>query len=98
MYNFVHYKPLQVTGKFFVWIYFWESFLINSSEPHDNWHLSCFLDAAGHNITLLHLLVPKVNLHKDVINLFSCYDLFLIYFTVYKYEHAFTKKEIGVAR
>jgi hypothetical protein len=35
-----------------------------------------FLDAAGHNITLLHLLVSKVNLHKNVMNLFFCDDTF----------------------
>jgi hypothetical protein len=65
-----------------------------------------FLDAAGHNITLLHLLVSKVNVHKDVMNLFCCDDKFLrkkfspglIYNTVYKNEREFTKKESNVIR
>jgi hypothetical protein len=37
-----------------------------------------FLDAAGHNITLLHLLVSKVNLHKNVLNFFFVMIHFLV--------------------
>jgi hypothetical protein len=62
-----------------------------------------FLDAAGHNITLLHLLVSKVKLHKNVmiffffvmINFVKTIFTRFVYNTVFKYAHAIIKRPLS---